>query len=191
MNVWSTNIPDSSFHALAATCADNSATKQEQAQILLNSPTNTLSQVDHDRVSWLNHHHQLTAGFVPTAPWLGGMIDGDVCFAIEGPPNRATRVYLDLRQPLCLPLLPAIQQQFGGQISHGGLLLRWSARQDVRAVLVATLPFLVKKRGRALDSIAILDIQAARALAGGTFTALQVAQLARHVVAIRHTNHHD
>ena len=118
------------------------------------------------------------------------MIDGDVSFVTQGPPY-AIVVHLELKQPSCLPLLPVVQQQFGGNITHGGTELRWRAQQDARAVLVATLPCLVKKRGRALDTIAILDIQAAWALAGGKYTALQVAQLAQHVAAIRHANHND
>jgi hypothetical protein len=103
-------------------CADNSATKQEQAEILLNSPTGRLSQADHDRVSLLNHNHQLTAGFVPTPLWLAGMFDGDVCFATQGPPY-ATAVHLELKQPLYLPPLPVIQQQFGGTINTSGTRL--------------------------------------------------------------------
>ena len=101
------------------------------------------------------------------------------------------KLVLELKQPSCLPLLPVIQQQFGGNIILGGARLRWSAQQDVRAVMEAILPFLVKKRGQALEGIAILDIQAARALAGGTFTAMQVIQLAQHVAAICHANHND
>jgi hypothetical protein len=81
-----------------------------------------------------------------------------------------------------------IQQQFGGTINTGGTKLVWIARQDVRAVLVATLPFLVKRRGRALDSIEILNILDR---AGGNYTALQVTQLAQYVAAIRHANHND
>ena len=84
-----------------------------------------------------------------------------------------------------------VQQQFGGTINTGGTKLQWSAQQDVRAVLETILPFLVKKRGRALEDIAILDIQAARAFVGVPFTAPQLAQLAQHVVAIRHDNHND
>ena len=105
------------------------------------------------------------------------------------PPN--VTLFLELRQPSCLPLLPVIQQQFGGSINHGGAQLWWTAQQDVRAVLEAVLPFLVKKRGWALEGIAILDIQAAWALASGTFTALQLAQLAQHVAVIHHDNHSD
>ena len=142
-NVWSMHIGDGSFRVLAAMCADNSATKQEQAQILLNSPTNTLSQADHDCISWLNHHHQLTPGFVPTPPWLTGMFDGDVRVVTITQPR--VKLQLELYQPSCLPLLPVIQQQFGGNITHGGAKLKWSVQQNVRAVLEAIMHFLVKK----------------------------------------------
>ena len=117
------------------------------------------------------------------------MFDGDVSVVTTTQPR--VELVLELKQPSCLPLLPVIQQQFGGNIMQGGAELQWSAQQDVRAVLEATLLFLVKKRGWALEGIAILDIQAARALVGGTFTALQVTQLAQHAAAIRLANHND